>query len=251
MGLRNAARGLGAALVFLGQQGMERQREEERDQRLMDRSAALARLNQTIANENADIDAKRDLWTNEVRDDQLLGRRKGELAIQEPFEERESARTTQREIARETRENREWTRRNQVEFDRWRRQHSITEDTERSRELWRHEQGLDPASRARRYLRDGNSGNYVAVDADGNQTDTGIAFPTSEEDDLLGLDGDEAPAPARRGGSPPAPNTRRTLSARPPARQPDGERPPVPGARKGPDGNWYVTRGGRHFRVEQ
>jgi hypothetical protein len=254
MGLRNAARGLGAALVYIGQQGMERQQREEADARLMAREQAMARLRQNIANEDADIDQKRDLVTSDLRDDQLVGRRKSELAVEEPVRVAAEERTERRETRRETRQNREWDRRQQTEFDRWRQQHDITEDTTRARELWRREQGLD--TEPVRYLESGETGTYVAVERDGTQRDTGIRYRerAGEDDDLDGEDDlgpevrgggassrrmDGSPAPAGRGGRP-------VLQASARRNTPP---PGFPNARRGADGRWYVEENGRYRPV--
>lgn len=191
--LRGALRGFGVGLSRVGELQHQEQAREAEDRRVRDRMAAMAALEQRIRNEDADTASKRELLQAGERDNQALDRLTRELPVREKHEISTEERAETRQVAREQRENQEWDRRQQREFDQWRQRHGIEEDTERARELWRREQGLDDAPAAR-YLRNSETGTYVAVDREGNQTDTGIEYPRTDTDDDLGLGDEESGA---------------------------------------------------------
>ena len=101
--LRGALRGLGEGLTMIGQQGIAEQNRVAADARLMERERAMASINQTIRNQDADTAVKRGLAEYDAQTPLVAGRQQKTLAVQEPFQEAASNRQATREEARDAR----------------------------------------------------------------------------------------------------------------------------------------------------
>lgn len=241
--LRGGLRGLGVGLTALGAQGVEEQQRQAADRRLLDRETAFARIQQGIRREDQDEDVKRDLGRAVAETPVLVEREAATLKVREPYRQRERA-----DAAAAQTSNREDQQAHDVAMESIRHEHRVSEQVDQETRR------LEAEARTR-----GQVVSHWQVDAQGflqgfNANGEVIAQSRaphytppgrSREDDDLGLDEPHTAPPP-----PPAPSSRRTLTARPAARQ-GNEQPPFPGARRAPDGHWYVTRQGRNFRVEE
>lgn len=271
MGLnfRGAARGLGQAMVYLGQQGMERQQREEQDQRLLDRQMALARFQQGLNLETDATDRKRDFETNLDRDEQLIDRRARELKIGEEYEAAEDRRTAETQAARDARIARQRRQERAEEpidtytgadgrrvyvwpdgretFSRTPARESANGSSDGRREVdtftdeegyrvtvWSDGTETRSQSRARETGRGGDDDDFLSGSS---ERGAGRAVVDTAVDQVARVAERGRNAPARRSGTVAAPRGRGGA--------------PVPGARQAPDGNWYVQRGGRWYRVEE
>ena len=247
--LRGAFRGLGEALTTIGTQGIAEQQRQASDARLMAREQALASLNQTIRNQDADTAVKRGLAEYDAQTPLVAGRQQKTLAVQEPVQIAAETRAHDRHQQDQAAENTEWTRRNQIQFNNQLREIAVRADTETAQHLREYQMGIGSGAQPR-YLEDGSTGTYVAQYPDGHTEDTGVTLrpraneSSDEGGDGGGTTGDQilqtgARAARRSGG---------TLRAR---TNSNPGQPPVAGARQAPDGNWYIQRNGRTYRVDR
>lgn len=228
--LSGALAGLGRGLTTLGQQGIEEQQRVAADQRLRDREAALARLNQTITNENQDTDVKRDITRAEAETPVLVDREARTLKVREPYRVAEETRTATRQEAHDTRAD----ARAERAADRADSRAAAREEaTERRAAAQRGDEIVD------RFTND--QGHRVLVTRTGQEiTLTSRVRPTSNADDL-GLDDTGADA---GGGA--TPDTVNRPAGTPPANVPVGTivRNPRTGERRrlGQNGQWVTMR---------
>lgn len=230
--LRGGLAGLGRGLTYLGQQGMEEQQRVAADQRLQAREAALAAINAQNHEAAAVADADRDIANYKRQSPLVAAREAATLREREPYAVRDDERTAARA---ETAADRADTRQARHEAAAEGRAVAREEATERRQAAARNDEVVD------RFTND--QGFRVLVTRSGQEiTLTSRVRETRANSDILGDEGDSGGT-----GDTPAP-TRRTLTPRTPS---GPNTPPVPGARRAADGNWYVTRNGRNFRVEQ
>lgn len=242
-------RGLGVALTTLGTQGMAAQQRAVDDQRLLDREKAFATFQQGIRNQDADTAVDRGVDEIKFQTPHRAAAREAELAAAEPFAVASEQRTEARQARNREADNAEWTRRQDVQFRNQLREIQVRADTETAQHLREYQMGIGSGQQPR-YLEDGSTNTYVAQYPDGHSEDTGVTLrPRASESGGDGEGGDSGGTPgdtlvragvaaARRGG---------TLRAR---TNSNPGQPPIAGARQAPDGNWYIQRGGRTFRVD-
>lgn len=248
-------RGLGASLAYLGQQGIAEQQRVDADQRLLDREEAFASFNQKIRNQDLDTDVDRDITKIKLETPHRVAARVAELTATEPFAERSEGRLQDRTERNRAADNSEWTRRNQIQFNNQIREIGVRADTETAHRLQEYQLGIGGGAQPR-YLENGETNTYTAVYPDGRQEDTGVEYRRRssdvDDDDGGGGSGDitgvastvREVARAARGGRTPGRLSPRGVST--------GQgQPPIPGARQAADGNWYIQRNGRTFRVDR
>lgn len=238
--LRGAIAGIGRGLAQVGQFRMEQQAQADRDQRLLDREMALARFRGELEDQQAETRSLREDKEYARRTPMVIERETGTLRAREPFAVREAERAEdrqigreerdeRRDIAREGRQNREWDRR---------------ESRQAAREIAAETREAQRNGRRVRDRYTNDQGYRVIVYEDGTEwTSSSRVRPTSSQSDddfLL----DDEPAPPGMIDETIGEIARSTSEA---AR----DRPPMEGARRGPDGNWYVQQRGRWFRVEE
>lgn len=260
LNFNGALAGLGHGLATLGQQGMEEQQRVAADARLSAREMALANLHhqwEEEATANAPKDAA--LMTP------VLAARAGAVANAEA-PARIAMRTAEISASGAQQDHHAAVEHGyhmieQGAAESRRVVHNYTNDQGHPVIVYgdghervlsgtaRAPEGADPAAVVHRYV---NSDNHpVLVLRDGTeQVLSGTVRQNRAADDLgLGDNGDNGDT----GGAAPAPPTGRggrpiIAAPRPAARGPDT--PPIAGARRAADGNWYVTRGGRNFLVQ-
>lgn len=245
--LRGGLRGLGAALTTIGTQGIEEQQRVAADRRLLDREAAFARIQQGIRRQDQDEDVKRDLGRAEAETPVLIEREARTLKVREPYRAAEDERTAARaETAADRADARQEARDSRADA----RAADREEAAERRAAAQRGDEVVD------RFTNE--QGHRVLVLRSGEErTLTSRVRPTRSDDEFDDEPGGDGVPVERvraaterirrategRGGRP-------VLTARPATRQ-GNEQPPFPGARRAPDGHWYVSRNGRNFRVEE
>lgn len=106
------ARGLGASLAYIGQQGIAEQQRVAADQRLLDREQAFARTQQTIRNEDLNTAVGRSVDEMKAQAPHIVALEEDKLNVREPFQERQHQRET---TARTEQQEREQSFRLQLE----------------------------------------------------------------------------------------------------------------------------------------
>lgn len=92
MGLKGAIRGIGTALTYAGQQGMEEQRQARRDAVIADREAAMVKLRAQLGEQSADADLTRKKALVTYSTNEEVRGKASELAAAAPYK-RDEART--------------------------------------------------------------------------------------------------------------------------------------------------------------
>lgn len=231
--LSGALRGLGVGLSTLGQQAME-------DQRLTARQEALARLNQTIRNEDADTDARRDETSYARQTPLVVARARDEAKnVTVPLHEIEAGIATAHTAQA-----------GRIQADQQARQQSFQVALATLQHQY-HMTESEASARLADALGDDNvasvqisrDGQLVTIGRNGREishSQAGVYNPPNAG----------RRSPRQPGGSGSGTSPRQTLTPR--NTVPAGnDSPPFPGARRAPDGHWYVTRNGRNFRVEE
>jgi len=194
VGLKGAVRGIGAALTYAGQQGMEAQREAQRDKVLYDREVALAKLRAQLNEGAADSNLERQKALNADATNNRIREKAGELAAAAPYREKEIKLTAEAQGQRDAKQH----------------QYTLAEITARASA----EESMEIKREARmakqkgdefvHWTEDEATGNVVGVTRTGRVWDSGIKYRTDKG-------GDDDYRPARSSTKPPAaPNTART-----------------------------------------
>lgn len=267
MGLNftGAIAGLGHGLATLGQEGIAEQQRVAADQRLTDREQALASLNHGYRESEADDTSKREInqydastpavitrATMEARDVTIpvqRARMQAESAVQDHHAAVEHGYRLSEGDAAEARR----VVHNYVGEDghpvivygdgHERRLAGTTRPTEAE----------DPNAVVHRYV---NTDNHpVLVLRNGTEQVLPGTVRQTTRPDPLGMGDDDGTGGGNTGGSAPPPAAPTGRGGRPVLAVPrpaasGGDTPPVPGARRGADGQWYVTRQGHNFLVQ-
>lgn len=195
MGIANAVRGIGTALTYAGQQGMEEQRQARRDAVINEREIALAKLRQSLGEQSADanLGRQKELDTFTTNNDIRAAERK--VSIAEPAQERAEERA-------ERRDERQDRRRATIE---WNLYDKKLNAEERSKiRLMETEAKAKGDSFEGEPVKDDASGTYVRFTKTGRAYDTGVKFVRTATDDDSIIGGRPSTA------APAAPSTQRT-----------------------------------------
>lgn len=211
MGIKGAIRGIGTALTYAGQQGMEEQRQARRDAVIAEREEALIKLRAQLGEQSADADLgrKKELDTYTTNND--IRATGAKVAIAEPAQVRAEDRAEGRDV-------RQAHLKAKIDWELYDKKLSAEE---RSKiRLMEAEARAEGDSFDGSPIKDDESGTYVRLTKAGKVYDTGVKFVRTASDD----DDDSILGGRSSTTAPAAPSTQRTAKPGSIIRDKDGRR---------------------------